>query len=83
MKNLNAVVTRINSVTNSPEAYMADGVILVGHYHIDCAYGGVQLVRTCNTYGGVSDVLATGHMPKRELYELIHAFLKGIEYAQG
>ena len=83
MQDLNAVVTRINRITNSPEAYMADGVILVGHYHIDCAYGGVQLVRTCNTSGSVSNVLSTGHVTKRELYDLMHAFLSGIYYAQG
>jgi hypothetical protein len=55
-------------------------------YVISYAYGGASLHRNCSADGngeshGVSDVLGSGHMPKRELYERMQAFLRGIEAA--
>ena len=55
-----------------------------GYYHIDGAYGGVALYRTCDVNGdgeshGVHDVFRAGHMPKRDLYNRLRAFLDGIE----
>ncbi len=56
-----------------PDAYVLSG-----------AYGGYALHRNCSADGdgeshGVSDVFGCGHMPKRELYERMQAFLRGIE----
>ena len=48
-----------------------------GCYHIDKAYSGYELVQMHES-GGVSDVLNTGHIPKKELYNLIDAFMEGI-----
>lgn len=77
----------INEVTGNPtETYERgeDGRWsgLVGNYHISSAYGGASLHRMVNTSGGASDVFGRGHMPKRELGELMHAFLRGYEAAR-
>ena len=84
-KHLNGLVDRLNRITNSPtSSYIRgeDGSLkaCIGNFHINHAYGGVTLHRMCNEGGGVSDVLSRGHMPKRELYELICAFIRGIEF---
>ncbi len=52
-------------------------------YYVDGAYGGVALYRNCGPdvngeSHGVHDVFG-GHMPKRDLYYRLHAFLEGIE----
>jgi hypothetical protein len=52
-------------------------------YTISYAYGGAALHRNCDVNGdgeshGVSDVFGY-HMPKRDLYERMQAFLRGIE----
>ena len=79
-KHLEALVARINTVTDSPMAYMdADRKILVGHYHIDYAYGGVSLARTMTTGGGINAPLGSYHRTKRELYDQMQAFLAGID----
>ena len=79
-----AVVDRLNRITNNPPTYAtreADGrfTIHIGNYHIDRAYGGCQLVQTVTAGGGVRDVLDHGHVTKRALYELMHAYLKGFD----
>ena len=52
-------------------------------YTISYAYGGAALHRNCDVNGdgeshGVHDVFGF-HMPKRELYDRMQAFLRGIE----
>lgn len=86
-KDLEAVVTRINRATGSPEtSYLRDNdgklTAQIGNYHIDHAYGGVSLHRMSNEHGGISDVFSCGHIPKKELYHRMHAFLAGYEAAQ-
>jgi hypothetical protein len=84
-KDIESVVARINRITGSPMDYAqprTDGAPFcsnIGNYHLDYAYGGVQLCRVCNTGGGVSNVLGCGHVPKRELYERMHALITGLE----
>jgi hypothetical protein len=76
-KAIQATVDRINRLTDSPETpYGAQGAN-VGNYHVSHAYGGVSLHRMVNTAGGCSDVLRCGHVPKRELYAMLHAFIAG------
>lgn len=86
-KNLDACVDMLNRMTNSPpESYVeVDGrwKAQPGNFHISGAYGGYALHRMCNEGGGVSDVFNSGHMKARELYELIHAFRRGIEFSKG
>ena len=78
-KHLDAIVDRLNSITNSPVVPYVNGVAQVGNYHISHAYGGVCLHRMYNDAGGVSSPLSTGHISKRELAGLLHSFIAGIE----
>ena len=84
-RDLAGVCRRINRLTKSPEApyaKSADGermVAQIGNYHISHQYGGVSLHRMVSEGGGVSDVLMCGHVPKRELYTAMHAFIRGME----
>lgn len=82
-RDLEAVVARINRATDSPEvSYVREGdrfTAQIGNYHLDGAYGGWALSRMMNEGGGVTDVFRSGHMPKRELYNRMQAFLDGLE----
>ncbi|MDB4351967.1 hypothetical protein OAA60_00875 [Porticoccaceae bacterium] len=52
-----------------------------GNYHLDWAYGGVKLAQMSLTDGctGTSDPLSVGFGTKRECYEAIAAFVRGVE----
>lgn len=83
--NLKALVLRINEATHSPvDAYVKqqDGryKAQIGNYHLDIAYGGYALDRMVNEGGGVTVVIGRG--TKRELWDKMHAFLRGFETAQ-
>jgi hypothetical protein len=85
-KQLQSVVDRLNRITGSPlEPYAKVDdkyVAQIGCYHLSHAYGGVCLHRMHNESGGVSSPLSTGHITKRELLGLIHAYINGIELQQ-
>ena len=75
-KDLEARIKYLNRLTKNPETYMTikesgERVINIGHYHLDCAYGGYELVQTVNNGGGVRTPLYTGHVTARELYNCI------------
>lgn len=87
---LDAIVARINNMTNSPLQPYASGPSgkyepQAGCYHLSQAYGGYALHRMSTKEGctGTNDVLSRGHMPKKELAELMYAFIRGIETAKG
>ena len=73
-KYLQATCDRINRVLDKPlEPYArTEGNLVanIGCYHLDHAYGRVALYQMASE---------GGHMPKRDLYERIHAFIKGLE----
>ena len=76
------LVERINEVTKSPPYPRSkddNGKITtwIGNYHLDYAYGGVQLVRMVNENGGIETISHRCHVPKRELYNWMQAFLAG------
>lgn len=83
---LEYLVQRINEVTNSPMEYATriDGKFHshIGHYHLSGAYGGWMLARTVNNSGAIDCPLGSYHRPKRELYNEMQSFLRGIEVAQ-
>lgn len=89
IKDLRAVAARLNRVTGSPMEYAQpyeEGKPFcsnIGNYHISQAYGGYSLHRVSNTSGGVSEPLSTGHIPARELYHRMHAYLSGFEAGRG
>ena len=74
----------INQATNSPmETLTRDetGKLTanVGNYYISGAYGGVSLYRNVGPGGGSTEVLNSGHVPKRDLYNRMRAYLAGLE----
>jgi hypothetical protein len=82
-KQLSALCEWLNEITDSPaEPYtQIDGKLRanIGNYHISGAYGGVCLHRMMNESGGVNTPLSSGHGTKRELFEQMHAYIRGIE----
>ena len=83
VKNLQAVVDRINRMAGSPmEPWVRgeDGKLRgqIGNYHLDGAYGGYALHRMVNEGGGIINI-TDGYRPKRELYDLLFAFIRGME----
>lgn len=81
---LETLVARLNRITNSPETpwTRVDGrnVANIGNFHLSFAYGGVCVHRMSNATGGASTPIVSYHVPKRELFDLLHAFIKGIEF---
>mgnify|MGYP001236489858 CR=1 FL=1 len=85
-KDLETLVARLNRETGSPPEPWTrgeDGFLhaSIGNFHLSSAYGGWSLHRMVNECGGVSDVFRCGHVPARDLYNQIHAFLRGVEFA--
>ena len=87
LKNLQAVVNRINTTTGSPvEQYTkVNGKLVanIGNYHLSGAYGGYALYRMVNASGCIRDISDSGYMTKRALYNILHAYLAGYEAAKG
>ena len=70
----------VDTLNHNPCAVESNGVAAPNAYFLSGAYGGWQLCRqTVND--GVQNVLSMGHRPKRELYDLIWAYIKGIQAA--
>ena len=86
-RDLIGMVDRLSRITNSPRTpylrYDGRTVAQIGNFHLSHAYGGVCVHRMCNDGGGVSDVLSIGHVPKRELYSALYAFIRGMEFAES
>ncbi len=82
-KHLQGLVNYINELTNSPlEPWTRDEKGFranIGNFHLDGAYGGVQLVRMCSDGGGITQPLGGGFVTKRELYNKMTVFIRGIE----
>jgi hypothetical protein len=86
IKHLRPLVDRLNRVAGHPlEPWSRgeDGKLRanIGNFHIDQACGGYSLHKMANECGGVNDVFRVGHISARALYDQIHAFLCGMEYA--
>lgn len=81
---LRALAHRLNVITGSPETYsdkQPGGRFKanIGHYYISQTYGGYCLHRTGNDAGGVTCPLSNGHGPARDLYDQMHAYLRGLD----
>lgn len=83
---LESRVRRLNQLTNSPcTPYSQVGsmsIANIGNFHLSHAYGGVCLHRMCNESGGVRTPIISYHTTKRQLYDLMNAYIDGIEFAQ-
>lgn len=79
---LQAVVDRINRLTNNPaEPYRGEHgrwTANVGNYHLSGAYGGHALHQMQCEGGSTRDVLRTGHVSARSLFDRMHAYADGI-----
>jgi hypothetical protein len=86
-KNLESLVETINTLTNSPQDPYTriDGKSSsnVGNFHLYYAYGGVNLHRMSNTSGGVSTPVGMGTRTKRELYNDMQSFIRGLEFRKN
>ncbi len=51
----------------------------IGAYVLSYAYGGVSLHQYVNTNGAINDVFRCGHVPKRDLYNRMNAFIDGLD----
>ena len=85
---LEHLVERLNKLTGQatePWTKQKDGSYKanVGNYHLSGAYGGVCLHQMVNEGGGVTTPLTYGHVPKRELYNALRAFVSGVELGKG
>lgn len=83
-KQLESLCDYLNTITNSPATYggrneAGQFKANIGHYHISHAYGGVCLHRVSNEGGGVNTPLLSYHATKRELFNAMHSFIKGLE----
>lgn len=86
-KDLQATVDYLNRLTgspNTPYTRIDDKLHAnIGNYHLSHAYGGVKLHRMVNEGGGVREPISTGYTNKRDLYNQMHAFIRGLELAKG
>lgn len=71
LRTLEHAIARLNTLTDSCKFYAN------GDYILSRAYGGYSLHRVMSASGGVNDVFGTGHMPARDLYLMICAFMDG------
>ena len=80
---LEQACTVLNNMTGNPTEpwTRTDGrnVANVGNYHLAGAYGGWKLVQMMTTGGGIRDIFRRGYRTKRELYDLIYAYMDGID----
>ena len=83
VSNLKAQIDYLNKITNSPvkPRLQVDGrtIAQIGCHTLDQAYGRVGLNRICNEGGGVTTPIYGLHT-KRELYDLLKAYIAGIEF---
>jgi hypothetical protein len=54
----------------------------IGNFHLSQAYGGYCVHRMCNESGGVCTPIWYGHIPAREAYERICAFIAGLTFTK-
>lgn len=80
--NLENLVRYLNKITGNKEVAHEKGEdgkyhYNIGSYILNGAYGGYQLSQIVNENGGERSIIG-GYLPKRELYDRIHAYKDGI-----
>ena len=80
-KDLQAAVDRINRIHGTPMTPYTNGKPNANNFHLSHAYGGVCLHQMSSREGctGVRSVLCGGHVTKRELYDMMHAYIAGLD----
>lgn len=77
-KTLYKLADQLNVMVGAPEHAWIGEKAQVGHYYISGAYGGYALHKIINEAGGAEDVFGIGHMPARQLYNMMRAYKQGI-----
>ena len=82
--NLEIAIHRLNVVSGNPTEPWTkddDGKFRanIGNYHLDGAYGGWKFVQTMNEGGGINNTINMGFESKKVCYELLTAYIAGIE----
>ena len=86
IRDLEGSVKRLNQLTGNPETPYTRGedgsfTANIGNYHLSQAYGGCMVQQMLTDGGGVTTPITCGHVPKRECYDTLRAFIDGYERA--
>lgn len=85
-KQLQARIETINSILNRPLTpySQTDGKLVanIGNFSLSQCYGGYCVHLMCNDGGGVSTPIWNGHIPARDAYERISAFIAGLQFSK-
>jgi len=80
---LQVKIELLNELTGNPlkpwDLIEGRNVASIGNYYLSMQNGGYALYRIVNEGGGINDIFSRGHGTKRELYEMICAYISGIE----
>ena len=79
-RDLQARIDWLNKLTGNPLKPYQDTEVLKanpGNYHLDSTYGGLWLAQMSKD-GRIRKIIG-GFYPKRELYEILNAYIAGIE----
>ena len=83
IKMLESRVDCLNKILNRPPtAYTRSGTKFeanIGNFHLSEAYGGVCVHEMLGKGGGITEPIFYGHRPKREAFNLLNAYIRGIE----
>ena len=84
-KTLKARIESLNEILgNNPAPYTKseDGKLVanIGTLSLSQAYGGYCVHKMENQSGGCSSPIWEGHIPAREAYDQICAFMRGLDY---
>jgi len=80
IKQLEQLCDYLNELTGNPVEKWHEGRASIGNFHLSQCYGGVCLHQHVNPSGSISTPLIHGHVSKRELFDLMHAFIKGLQF---
>jgi hypothetical protein len=84
VKDLENGIGRLNRLAGTPQTPYTKNkagkfIANAGNYHLSGAYGGYMVQQMCNEGTGCTTPITADHVPKRECYETLHAFINGFE----
>ena len=83
-KQLQSRIETINSILNRPATpySQVDGKLIanIGNFSLSQCYGGYCVHLMVNDGGGVSTPVWYGHIPARDAYERLSAFIAGLQF---
>jgi hypothetical protein len=83
-KQLQSRIETINSILNRPATpySQVEGKLIanIGNFSLSQCYGGYCVHLMVNDGGGVSTPVWYGHIPARDAYERLSAFIAGLQF---